>query len=150
MHRHRRFIHMGRNLIQPLIDAPDEVAVAPCNPIAFPRTSRLPFLGALNDCGHFRHAVGQQILLGLFSDRYWKVAAAQGTICLATPPMQAIMPWKELVVAEQYRLSVSEFIRRVLEGVVRAMREGVGIYDAATDDEFAARHYNRPRSMIMS
>ena len=60
------------------------------------------------------------------------------------------MPWKELVVAEQYRLSVSESMRRVLEGLVRAMHEEVGIYDAATDDEFAARHYNKLRSMVAS
>ncbi len=51
--------------------------------------------------------------------------------------------------AEEYRLSIREFKRRVLEGVARAVREGVGVYYSTTEDEFAAREYSKPASLIV-
>ncbi len=51
--------------------------------------------------------------------------------------------------AENYSLSVSEFKRRVLEGVARAVREGVGVYYSTTEDEFAAREYAGDSSLCI-
>ena len=51
--------------------------------------------------------------------------------------------------AEHYRLSVGEFKRRVLEGVARAVREGVGLYYSMTEDELAASEYSQPHSLII-
>ncbi|MBQ27241.1 MAG: hypothetical protein CMH81_03750 [Nitrospiraceae bacterium] len=54
-----------------------------------------------------------------------------------------------LIVAEEYGLSVREFKRRVLEGVARAVREGVGVYYSTTEDEFATREYSKSAVLIV-
>ena len=51
--------------------------------------------------------------------------------------------------AEKYDLSIRAFKRRILEGVARAVREGVGVYYSTTEDEFAAREYSKPGSLIV-
>ena len=53
------------------------------------------------------------------------------------------------ILPEQHTLSVGEFKRRVLEGVARAVREGVGVYYSITEDDFAANEYSKPGSLIV-
>ncbi len=50
--------------------------------------------------------------------------------------------------ARQYKLSIGEFKRRVLQGVARAVREGVGVLYSTTEDEFAELMCSAPESPI--
>ncbi len=51
--------------------------------------------------------------------------------------------------ADSYDLSIREFKRRVLQGVARAVREGVGVYYSITEDEFSSREYSTPDSLLV-